>query len=112
MHQEMENASEKGLEGTGLELPKNRHGNLKSASTDQNLLEILRDIKVSKSPVTHILFSFLLFSLRAHFILYFSSYLSLFCCLQAVINYGASWYSSPFTNACSYTYFFTCFLDL
>ncbi|XP_065856748.1 thioredoxin-like 3-3 [Euphorbia lathyris] len=34
----------------GLELPSNRHGNLKSASSDQNFLEILHNIKASKSP--------------------------------------------------------------
>ncbi|XP_012082436.2 thioredoxin-like 3-3 [Jatropha curcas] len=45
----MEESSKKGLEGTGLELPVNRHGNLKSASSDQNLLEILSDIKASKT---------------------------------------------------------------
>ncbi|KAJ9181532.1 hypothetical protein P3X46_009655 [Hevea brasiliensis] len=46
----MEDTSKKGLEGTGLQLPVNRHGNLKSASSDQKLLEFLRDIRVSKTP--------------------------------------------------------------
>lgn len=41
-----------GLEGTGLDLPPNRHGNLKSASSDQNFKEILMEIKTSKTPVT------------------------------------------------------------
>ncbi|XP_021892716.1 thioredoxin-like 3-3 isoform X3 [Carica papaya] len=40
----------KGLEGTGLELPVNNHGNLKSASSDQNLQDILYHIKSSKTP--------------------------------------------------------------
>ncbi|PON49047.1 Thioredoxin [Parasponia andersonii] len=40
----------RGLEGTGLELPINRYGNLKSASTDQNLTQILTEIKISKAP--------------------------------------------------------------
>ncbi|XP_024022988.1 thioredoxin-like 3-3 isoform X2 [Morus notabilis] len=40
-----------GLEGTGLDLPPNRHGNLKSASSDQNFKEILMEIKTSKTAV-------------------------------------------------------------
>ncbi|OMO99957.1 Thioredoxin [Corchorus capsularis] len=38
-------SSKKGLEGTGLDLPPNKHGNLKSASSDQNLKDILLHIK-------------------------------------------------------------------
>ncbi|XP_043703732.1 thioredoxin-like 3-3 isoform X2 [Telopea speciosissima] len=45
-----EENSKKGLEGTGLNQPVNRHGNLKSASSDQNLKEILQNIRSSKSP--------------------------------------------------------------
>lgn len=41
-----------GLEGTGLDLPPNRHGNLKSASSDQNFKDILIEIKTSKTPVS------------------------------------------------------------
>ncbi|KAI3917142.1 hypothetical protein MKX01_003591 [Papaver californicum] len=40
----------KGLEGTGLILPLNRHGNLNSASSDQNLTEIIQNIRSSKAP--------------------------------------------------------------
>ncbi|KAL5710019.1 hypothetical protein ACHQM5_020634 [Ranunculus cassubicifolius] len=48
---EMEEAGkEKGLEGTGLILPENCHGNLKSASTDENHLEFLQSFKSSKIP--------------------------------------------------------------
>ncbi|KAF5737523.1 hypothetical protein HS088_TW13G00408 [Tripterygium wilfordii] len=43
-------AAKKGLAGTGLELPANRHGNLKSASSDQNHTEILQHVKSSKAP--------------------------------------------------------------
>ncbi|KAL5546110.1 hypothetical protein UlMin_005797 [Ulmus minor] len=39
-----------GLEGTGLELPPNRHGNLKSASSDDSFKEIVMEIKASKTP--------------------------------------------------------------
>lgn len=46
----------KGLEGTGLELPVNNHGNLKSASSDQNLQDILYHIKSSKTPVNQIFY--------------------------------------------------------
>uniref|UniRef100_A0A2N9F1U1 Uncharacterized protein n=2 Tax=Fagus sylvatica TaxID=28930 RepID=A0A2N9F1U1_FAGSY len=45
-----EDSTQKGLHGTGLELPVNRHGNLKSASSDQNLKHILLQIKSSKTP--------------------------------------------------------------
>ncbi|XP_011018768.1 PREDICTED: thioredoxin-like 3-3 isoform X1 [Populus euphratica] len=62
----MEDNTKKGLDGTGLELPVNLHGNLKSASSDQSHLQILHDIKSSNTPVIA------------------SSSL-------AVINYGASW---------------------
>ncbi|XP_021802136.1 thioredoxin-like 3-3 [Prunus avium] len=44
------NTTKKGLAGTGLELPENRHGNLKSASSDQNLKDLLLQIKSCKSP--------------------------------------------------------------
>ena len=47
-----EDSAQKGLNGTGLELPVNRHGNLKSASSDQNLKDILLQIKSSKTPVS------------------------------------------------------------
>ncbi|PIA37207.1 hypothetical protein AQUCO_03000059v1 [Aquilegia coerulea] len=47
---ELSGREEKGLEGTGLILPINRHGNLKSASSDQNYMELLQNIKSSKSP--------------------------------------------------------------
>ncbi|XVF76384.1 hypothetical protein PTKIN_Ptkin13bG0262300 [Pterospermum kingtungense] len=43
-------SSKKGLEGTGLDLPTNKHGNLKSASSDDNLRDILLHIKSSKTP--------------------------------------------------------------
>ncbi|KAF8397745.1 hypothetical protein HHK36_016667 [Tetracentron sinense] len=45
-----EEKAKKGLEGTGLNLPVNHHGNLRSASSDQNLEEILHNIKSSKTP--------------------------------------------------------------
>lgn len=47
-----ESGKKKGLEGTGLSLPKNLHGNLRSASGDEQFMEILSAIKASKSPVT------------------------------------------------------------
>ncbi|XWS66831.1 hypothetical protein CRYUN_Cryun05aG0234700 [Craigia yunnanensis] len=43
-------SSKKGLEGTGLDLQPNKHGNLKSASSDENLKDILLHIKSSKTP--------------------------------------------------------------
>ncbi|KAF9680239.1 hypothetical protein SADUNF_Sadunf06G0100700 [Salix dunnii] len=46
----MEDNTKKGLDGTGLELPVNRHANLKSASSDQSHLQILHDIKSSNTP--------------------------------------------------------------
>nr|AFH68078.1 thioredoxin-like protein 1 [Populus tremula x Populus tremuloides] len=46
----MEDNTKKGLDGTGLELPVNLHGNLKSASSDQSHLRILHDIKSSNTP--------------------------------------------------------------
>ena len=46
-----EDSTKKGLDGTSLDLPLNRHGNLKSASSDQSLKEILLQIKSSKTPV-------------------------------------------------------------
>ncbi|KAF3340266.1 Thioredoxin-like 3-3 [Carex littledalei] len=45
-----ESGKKKGLEGTGLSLPKNLYGNLRSASGDEQLMEILSAIKASKSP--------------------------------------------------------------
>ncbi|KDP27483.1 hypothetical protein JCGZ_20018 [Jatropha curcas] len=42
-------SSTKGLEGTGMNLLVNRRSNLKSASSDQNLLEILSNMKASKT---------------------------------------------------------------
>jgi hypothetical protein len=47
-----EDSTKKGLGGTGLDLPLNRHGNLKSASGDQSLTNILLEIKSSKTPVS------------------------------------------------------------
>lgn len=47
-----EDSEKKGLSGTGLDLPVNRHGNLKSASSDQNLMHILMELKSSKAPVS------------------------------------------------------------
>ncbi|PKI35449.1 thioredoxin-like 3-3 [Punica granatum] len=41
----------KGLEElAGVELPANRHGNLRVASTDQSLTQIMGEIKSSKKP--------------------------------------------------------------
>ncbi|XP_077221766.1 thioredoxin superfamily protein [Tasmannia lanceolata] len=40
----------KGLEGTGVTLPVNRHGNLQKASSDQQLKEVMHNIKSSKNP--------------------------------------------------------------
>ncbi|PRQ43623.1 putative monodehydroascorbate reductase (NADH) [Rosa chinensis] len=39
-----------GLDGTTFNLPANRHGNLKTASSDQSLSDILLQIKSSKTP--------------------------------------------------------------
>ena len=47
-----EDSTKKGLDGTCLDLPLNRHRNLKSASSDQSLKEILLQIKSSKTPVS------------------------------------------------------------
>lgn len=47
-----ERRPEKGVEWlAGLELPANRQGNFRVASTDQNLTHILSEIKSSKKPV-------------------------------------------------------------
>ncbi|WCJ34513.1 Thioredoxin superfamily protein [Euphorbia peplus] len=46
----MEESPKKGLEKTSGELAGNSHGNLKTASSDENFLEILDNIKASKSP--------------------------------------------------------------
>ncbi|XXG54486.1 hypothetical protein AAC387_Pa03g2352 [Persea americana] len=48
--EEEEEEKAKGLEGTRLNLPLNRHGNLKSASNDQNFIDHLHNIKSSKTP--------------------------------------------------------------
>ena len=53
--------SETDLEGTGLNLAVNRHGNLTSASNDQDLTNVLHQIKSSKSPVSRFLLSSLFF---------------------------------------------------
>ncbi|KAL6987354.1 hypothetical protein U1Q18_013103 [Sarracenia purpurea var. burkii] len=45
-----EDKGSKGLEGTGLNLPLNRHGNLIRASGDENLKEISHNIRTSKTP--------------------------------------------------------------
>jgi hypothetical protein len=50
---EEEDNSKKGLEGTGLVLPINRHSNLKSASSDNDFTQILTHIKSSKTPVSN-----------------------------------------------------------
>lgn len=88
MSRNEEENSKKGLEGTVIGSPTNRHANLKSASGDDNFTDILTHIKSSKSPVSTVpnpkfpTTSYLLFHLTI-----------LSCnCLQAVINYGASWY--------------------
>ncbi|XP_039132561.1 thioredoxin-like 3-3 [Dioscorea cayenensis subsp. rotundata] len=49
MSGEVEEAK-KGLEGTGLSLATNLHGNLKSAVGDAHLKDILQNIKSSKTP--------------------------------------------------------------
>ena len=48
----MEDKEKKGLEGTGLCLPVNHHGNLKSASSDQDFKDVLLQIKSSKTTVS------------------------------------------------------------
>ncbi|KAL7265041.1 hypothetical protein ACSBR1_002903 [Camellia fascicularis] len=45
-----EEKGKKGLDGTGLNLPVNRHGNLRSASSDENLKDIFHQIRTSKTP--------------------------------------------------------------
>lgn len=52
MSEEGKEEEKRGLEGTGLSLPPNRHGNLSSASGDTHLKQILHDIGFSKTPVT------------------------------------------------------------
>ncbi|KAE8733448.1 Thioredoxin-like 3-3 [Hibiscus syriacus] len=44
------NSNKKEFEGTGLDLPPNKHGNLISASSDENLSDIFLRIKSSKTP--------------------------------------------------------------
>ncbi|KAI8028800.1 S-adenosylmethionine synthase 3 [Camellia lanceoleosa] len=46
-----EEKGKKGLDGTGLNLLVNRHGNLRSASSDENLKDIFHQIRTSKTPV-------------------------------------------------------------
>ncbi|XP_008799519.1 thioredoxin-like 3-3 [Phoenix dactylifera] len=50
MGEEGKEEEKRGLEGTGLSLPPNRHGNLSSASGDTHLTEILHNIRSSKAP--------------------------------------------------------------
>ncbi|XAR69144.1 Monodehydroascorbate reductase (NADH) [Bertholletia excelsa] len=45
-----EDRGKKGLEGSGLNLPLNRHGNLISASSDDNLRDIFHHIRTFKTP--------------------------------------------------------------
>ncbi|KAK3012757.1 hypothetical protein RJ639_008105, partial [Escallonia herrerae] len=47
----MEDPSMKGIEGTTLDLASNRHGNLVSASSDENLKDIFHHIRTSKKPI-------------------------------------------------------------
>uniref|UniRef100_A0A0D6QUW4 Thioredoxin domain-containing protein n=1 Tax=Araucaria cunninghamii TaxID=56994 RepID=A0A0D6QUW4_ARACU len=42
--------SKKGLEGTGLSLPVNFHGNLKSAHDDNELNDLLKNLRATKTP--------------------------------------------------------------
>ncbi|KAG1354996.1 thioredoxin-like 3-3 [Cocos nucifera] len=49
MGEERKEEEKRGLEGTGLSLPPNRHGNLSSASSDAHLKKILHDIRSSKT---------------------------------------------------------------
>lgn len=44
-------AGKKGLEGTGLVLPVNIHGNLKSAHDDNELKDLVKQLKMRKTPV-------------------------------------------------------------
>lgn len=96
-----EDKSNKGLEGTGLVLPINRHSNLKSASSDDDFTQILTNIKSSKTPVTNHCYP--LYFLGFHFTVVENVYLIvlLHYCLQAVINYGASWYVTTFPSLMS-----------
>lgn len=95
--------SETGMEGTGLNLAANRLGNLTTASSDENLTNILLQIRSSKTPVS----CFLLFSLIFYFL--FSS-LSLddekigrnekdddrrICFLPAFLEYSPLFFSTP-----------------
>ncbi|KAI8563279.1 hypothetical protein RHMOL_Rhmol03G0100800 [Rhododendron molle] len=45
-----EKGKKRRMEGSGLELPLNRHGNLISASNDENLNDIFHQIRTSKNP--------------------------------------------------------------
>lgn len=120
--------TKKGLAGTGLELPENRHGNLKSASSDQNLKDLLLQIKSCKSPVSTQItnnphFSFLFCApiflcklqpikplsgfLFVSMVVIVLGFVYLFNSLQAVINYGASWYvsfSGYFLQLCAHSF--------
>lgn len=46
-----QSGGKKGLEGTGLTLPVNIHGNLKSAHDDNELKDLLNQLKIRKTPV-------------------------------------------------------------
>lgn len=45
-----ENSTKKGIEGTGLAIPTNSHGNLISATSDESLKDIFLNIRASKTP--------------------------------------------------------------
>ncbi|MQL84169.1 hypothetical protein Taro_016691 [Colocasia esculenta] len=84
-------------EGAGLNLPPSRHQNLRTASDDQQLKEILLNIRSTKSsvrsspapfPFPFLLLLLLLKEVDTEFVVVVG-----FCEMgaQAVINYGASW---------------------
>lgn len=50
MEGENEDEGKKNLQGTAINLPLNHNGNLKSALSDQNLSDILLNIRSSKTP--------------------------------------------------------------
>lgn len=81
--------AKKGLEGTALDIPINRYANLKSATSDDDFTNVLAHIKSSKTPVSNRIPFVSNFSTSLH--KSDSSVLSQNS-LQAVINYGASWY--------------------
>lgn len=108
----MEEGPSSGKEDGGAGVSELPAGNLRVASGDPNLSQIMQEIKSSKSPVRDPLFfaifrlilafPCLLFSyewwansldaFEEPFLIKFSFWLLSFSCLQAVINYGASWY--------------------